>query len=77
MSIRIRAYIALVGRLVGNLSKAALLRIHINNLKLSTLTNADFETSFLPRLMTRVKVEFDTFDASIVDHSADYEVRLL
>ncbi|WP_148056141.1 hypothetical protein [Octadecabacter sp. SW4] len=27
--------------------------------------------------MTRVKVEFDTFDVSIIDHSADNDVRLL
>jgi len=27
--------------------------------------------------MTRVKVEFDTFDVSIVDHSAENDVRLL
>jgi hypothetical protein len=69
--------VALAERLAGDLSETTLLRIHINSRKLTALTYADFETSFLPRLMTRVKVEFDTFDVSIIDHSTENDVRLL
>ena len=68
---------ALAERLAGDLSEATLLRIHIHSRKLTALTYADFETSFLPRLMFRVKIEFGTFDVSIIDHSADNAVRLL
>ena len=77
LSVRLRAYVALAERLAGDLSEATFLRIHINGRKLTALTYADFETSFLPRLMTRVKVEFDTFDVFIIDHSAENDVRLL
>lgn len=77
LSVRLRGYVALAERLAGDLSETTLLRIHINSRKLTALTYADFETSFLPRLMTRVKVEFDTFDVSIIDHSANNDVRLL
>ena len=68
---------ALAERLAGDLSETNLLKLHINSRKLTALTYADFETSFLPRLMNRVKVEFDTFDVSVIDHSAKNEVRLL
>lgn len=77
LSVRLRGYVALAERLAGDLSASTLLRIHINSRKLTALTYADFETSFLPRLMNRVKVEFDTFDVSVIDHSAKNDVRLL
>ncbi len=77
LTVRLRGYVALAERLAGDLSEADLLRIHIRSRKLTALNYANFETSFLPRLMTRVKVEFDTFDVSIVDHSSDNDVRLL
>ena len=77
LSVRLRGYVALAARLAGDLSEANLLRIHINSRKLTALTYDDFEASFLPRLTKRVKVEFDTFDVSIIDHSADNNVRLL
>lgn len=77
LSVRLRGYVALAERLAGDLSEATLLRIHINSRKLTSLTYADFEKSFLPRLMARVKVEFDAFDVSIIDHSAENDVRLL
>lgn len=77
LSVRLRGYVALAERLAGDLSETSLLKIHINSRKLTALTYADFEASFLPRLMTRVKVEFDTFDVSIIDHSANNDVRLL
>jgi DNA phosphorothioation-associated putative methyltransferase len=70
LPVRLRAYVALAERLAGDLSEATLLRIHINSRKLTALTYADFETSVLPRLMTRVKVEFDTFNVSIINHSS-------
>ena len=77
LPVRLRGFVALAERLAGDLSETTLLRIHVTSRKLTALTYADFETSFLPRLMTRVKVEFDTFDTSIIDHSADNDVRLL
>lgn len=77
LSVRLRGYVALAERLAGDLSDATLLRIHIDSRKLTALTYADFEKSSLPRLMLRVKVEFDAFDVSIIDHSAENDVRLL
>ena len=77
LPIRLRGYVALAERLAGDLSDTTLLRIHINSRKLTALTYTGFKTSFLPRLMTRVKVEFDNFDVSIVDHAAENDVRLL
>lgn len=77
LPVRLRGYVALAERLAGDLSETTLLRIHIDSRKLTALTYANFETSFLPRLMTRVKVEFDNFDVSIVDHAAENDVRLL
>jgi DNA phosphorothioation-associated putative methyltransferase len=77
LSVRLRGYVALAERLAGDLSETNLLRIHINSRKLTALTYSDFETSFLPRLIARVKVEFDNFDVSIIDHSKENDVRLL
>lgn len=77
LSVRLRGYVALAERLAGDLSETTLLRIHIVSRKLTALAYADFDTSFLPRLMTRVKVEFDTFDISIIDYAAGDDVRLL
>lgn len=77
LSVRLRGYVALAERLSGDLSETNLLRIHIYSRKLTALTYADFEKSFLPRLTTRVKVEFDAFDVSVIDHSANNDVRLL
>ena len=77
LPVRLRGYVALAERLAGDLSETTLLRIHIGSRKLTALTYADFDTAFLPRLMTRIKVEFDKFDVSVVDHSARGDVRLL
>jgi DNA phosphorothioation-associated putative methyltransferase len=77
LSVRLRGYVALAERLVGDLSETNLLKVHINSRKLTALTYKDFESSSLPRLMNRVKVDFDTFDVSVIDHSAKDDVRLL
>jgi DNA phosphorothioation-associated putative methyltransferase len=77
LSVRLRGFVALAERLAGDLSEASLLKIHITSRKLTALSYADFETSFLPRLINRVKVEFDTFNVSAIDHSTTNDVRLL
>ncbi|WP_208353576.1 DNA phosphorothioation-associated putative methyltransferase [Pseudaestuariivita rosea] len=77
LSVRLRGFVALAERLAGDLSEATLLKIHITSRKLTALSYADFETSFLPRLMNRVKVEFDTFNVSAIDHFTTNDVRLL
>lgn len=77
LSMRLRGYVALAERLAGDFSEATLLRIHINTRKLTALTYADFQTSFLPRLLNRVKVEFNNFDVSIINHTTENDVRLL
>ncbi|MBS8225761.1 DNA phosphorothioation-associated putative methyltransferase [Vannielia litorea] len=77
LSPALRGYVAIGERLVGDLSEATLLRIHIDSKKLSTLYCPDFETSPLPRITQRVKVEFQTFDVTVVDHTQGGRVKLL
>lgn len=77
ISVRLRGYVALAERLTGDLSEMTLLRLHLKSRKLTALLYQDFDTSFLPRLDTRLKAEFQNFDVTLVDHSADTEVRLL
>ncbi len=77
LSVRLRGYVALAERLAGDLSETTILRIHIASRKLTALAYPNFETSFLPRLKSRIKVEFGSLDVSIIDHSAENDVRLL
>ncbi|NOD36642.1 MULTISPECIES: DNA phosphorothioation-associated putative methyltransferase [unclassified Ruegeria] len=73
----LRGYVAIGERLAGDLSEATLLKIHIDSKKLTALFFPDFEQSPLPRLERRIKIEFQTFDVQVVDHTTGSKVKLL
>jgi DNA phosphorothioation-associated putative methyltransferase len=77
LSPALRGYVAIGERLAGDLSEATILRIHAESKKLSALYCPDFETSPLPRIAYRIKVEFQTFNVSLIDHTELGRVKLL
>ncbi len=77
LSIRLRGFVAIAELLAGDLSGAPILRIHIESKKLTALYYDDFDSSALPKLSKRTKVDFRSFDVVPVDHIAREEVKLL
>ncbi|WP_170427224.1 DNA phosphorothioation-associated putative methyltransferase [Ruegeria arenilitoris] len=77
LPITLRGYVAIGERLAGDLSDATLFKIHLSSKKLTALHFPDFDTSSLPRLEKRVKIEFPAFDVQLVDHTAQGQVKLL
>ncbi len=77
LSIRLRGFVAIAELLAGDLSDAPILRIHIESKKLTALYFDDFDSSALPKLSKRTKVDFRSFDVVSVDHTTRQEVRLL
>ncbi len=73
----LRGYVAIGERLAGDLSDTTLLKIHVDSKKLTALYFPDFERSPLPRLDRRIKIEFQTFDVHVVDHTKEGRVKLL
>ncbi len=77
LPVTIRGYVAIGERLAGDLSDATLFKIHMSSKKLTALYFPDFETSPLPRLEKRLKIEFPAFDVQMIDHTAQGQVKLL
>ncbi len=73
----LRGYVAIGERLAGDLSDTTLLKIHVESKKLTALYFPDFERSPLPRLDRRIKIEFQTFNVHLVDHTKEGRVKLL
>jgi DNA phosphorothioation-associated putative methyltransferase len=67
----VRTFIACAELLYGNLHEADILKIHKHSGKVTFLTYADFESSLLPRLTLRAKVNLRTQRVDAFDHSGD------
>jgi len=73
----LRVYVACATLLCGDVSEFDLIKIHIRSGKVSLLKFQDFETSPLPQLVQRVKVNLRDQDLDVFDYGETYEPTLL
>lgn len=74
---RLRTYIGIAQTLAGTLDSTTIYRIHLASRKLTALLYPDFDTSALPRLSVRTKVDLRTGEVAVFDHQADGQVSVL
>lgn len=67
----LRAFIACAELLYGNLFEADILKLHKHSGKLTFLSYVEFESSLLPKLTMRTKVNLRTQRVEVFDHSGD------
>lgn len=77
LSPRLRTYIGIGQTVAGSLEGTTLYRIHLSSKKLSALFYPDFETSALPRLSERTKINLLNGDVTVFDHQSDGRVSAL
>lgn len=73
----LRVYVACATLLCGDVSEFDLIKIHIRSGKVSLLKFQDFETSPLPQLVQRIKVNLRDQDLDVFDYGETYEPTLL
>lgn len=73
----LRTYISIAQTLAGTLDSTTIYRVHLESRKLTALVYPDFDTSALPRLSERTKVDLRTGEVSVFDHQADGRVSVL
>ena len=74
---RLRTYIGIAQTLAGTLDSTTIYRVHLASRKLTALVYPDFDTSALPRLSDRTKVDLRTGEVTVFDHQADGRVSVL
>jgi DNA phosphorothioation-associated putative methyltransferase len=74
---RLRTYIGIAQTLAGTLDSTTIYRVHLSSRKLTALIYPDFETSALPRLSERTKVDLRTGEVVVFDHQSDGRVSVL
>ena len=74
---RLRTYIGIAQTLAGTLDSTTIYRVHLASRKLTALLYPDFETSALPRLSVRTKVDLRTGEVAVFDHQVDGRVSVL
>lgn len=77
LSERFKTYVGIAQALAGSFEGATVLRAHLGFRMLTTLCYNDFETSPLPRLSTRTKIDLKTGQVASFDHLADKRVSVL
>jgi len=73
----LRVYVACATLLCGDMSEFDLIKIHIRSGKVTLLKFEDFETSPLPRLVQRIKVNLRDQDLDVFDYGETYAPTLL
>jgi DNA phosphorothioation-associated putative methyltransferase len=74
---RLRTYIGIAQTLAGTLESTTIYRVHLASRKLTALLHPDFDTSALPRLSVRTKVDLRTGEVTTFDHQSDGRVSVL
>lgn len=74
---RLRTYIGIAQTLAGTLDSTTIYRVHLASRKLTALLYPDFDTSALPRLSERTKIDLRTGEVNVFDHQADGRVSVL
>jgi DNA phosphorothioation-associated putative methyltransferase len=77
LSPRLRTYIGIAQTLAGTLDSTTIYRVHLASRKLTALVYPDFDTSALPRLAERTKVDLRTGEVAVFDHKVDGRVSVL
>ena len=77
LPIRLQALLNLASFLSGNHIDTEIYQIHLETKKVSMLTFHDFKLSALPKLKTRTKVDFRSFDIEYVSYSASTNIRVI
>ena len=77
LSPRLRTYIGIAQTLAGTLDSTTIYRVHLASRKLTALVYPDFDTSALPRLAERTKVDLRTGEVAFFDHTVDGRVSVL
>jgi DNA phosphorothioation-associated putative methyltransferase len=67
----LRTFIACAELLYGNLLEADILKLHKNSAKVTFLTYVEFESSLLPKLSVRTKVNLRNQRVEVFDHPDD------
>jgi len=74
---RLRTYIGIAETLAGTLDSTTIYRVHLASRKLTALVYPDFDTSAIPRLSERTKVDLRTGEVAVFDHQSDGRVSVL
>lgn len=74
---RLRTYISIAQTLAGTLEDTTIYRVHLASRKLTALIYTDFDTSALPRLSERTKLDLRTGDVAIFNHQSEGRVSVL
>ncbi len=73
----LRIYVECAARLYGNPREADLIKIHLHSRKLTFHYYKDFDTTALPELLTRIKIDLKRLFVSVIDHTTGPEHQLL
>ncbi len=73
----LRVYVECAAYLYGNPREADLIKIHLHSRKLTFHYYRDFDTSPLPELLTRIKIDLKRLFVSVIDHTTGPEHQLL
>lgn len=75
--LRLRGIMAIAERLSGKIDDVDLIKIHIESKKVSYLTLKEFDKSPLPRILSRIIVDFRDNKISSFDHTKDGKVKII
>ena len=73
----LRAYVHCGLNLYGDLSAVDLVKIHLGSSKLSLMSYEDFETSPLPKLKQRIKLNLRTTDIDVFNYGGEFPAQYL
>lgn len=73
----LRVYVECAARLYGNPREADLIKIHLHSRKLTFQYYRDFDTTPLPELLTRIKIDLRRLFVTVIDHTTGPEHQLL
>ncbi len=73
----LRVYVECAARLYGDPREADLIKIHLHSRKLTFHYYRDFDTTSLPELLTRIKIDLSRLFVTVIDHTDGREHQLL
>jgi DNA phosphorothioation-associated putative methyltransferase len=73
----LRCYVGCGAKLYGDVDTADLIKIHVRSGKLTLLFYDDFDSSPLPRLRERIKINMRSQRIDFFEHTSDREHQLL
>lgn len=77
LTCRIKTYISIAQVVAGTLDNTTIYRVHLSSPKLTALIYPNFETSVLPKLSNRTKVDLQNGDVRIFDYTGEGRASVL